>query len=219
MISKKFKIAFLSSVLLTCSSIFAQFEKTEESFNNINIPPNIEVEKHDFNDPRTSTENSVEESINAILKKQLEAERKEITKHDGIITPEELHRNKVKKQQNEIHKKYTKIDKYLGGFSSTSKTITIVCRDFQFPDGDEVTIYLNDVPIIQNIELTAAYQQFTLPLSDGLNVISFKALNQGSSGPNTAGFIIFDDKAKVISANEWLLATGAKATLSIAKIK
>jgi len=219
MVSKFIKITFFSCFLLSNATLFAQLDKTEGTSSEINIPPNIEVEKHEFNDPRTSNNTNPEGAIKKILEKQLEEERKKIPHHDGIITPEELHRYKVEKQQKEIHKEYTKIDKYLGGFSSTSKTITIVCRDFQYPDGDRVTIYLNDVPVIQNIELGTSFQQFTLPLSDGLNVISFKALNQGSSGPNTAGFIIFDDKAQVISANEWLLATGAKATLSIAKIK
>ncbi|MCF6279933.1 MAG: hypothetical protein L3J14_06250 [Flavobacteriaceae bacterium] len=219
MVSKFIKITFFSCFLLSNATLFAQLENTDGKSRLINIPPNIEVEKHDFNDPRTSNEVSKEDAIKEILKKQLAEERKNIPRHDGIITPEELHRDKVKKQQGEIKKEYTKIDKYLGGFVSKSKNITIVCRDFQFPDGDEVTIYLNDVPVVRNIVLTGSFQQFTLPLSEGLNVISFVALNQGSSGPNTAGFMIFDDNAEIISANEWLLATGAKATLSIAKIK
>lgn len=217
--SKFIKLAFSSCFLLSSIALFAQLDNTDGKSHDINIPPNIEVEKHEFNDPRTSSDESKEDAINKVLKKQLEEEKKNIPRHDGIITPEELHKHKVKKQQGEIKKEYTKIDKYLGGFTSKSKNITIVCRDFQYPDGDEVTIYINDVPVVRNIVLTGSFQQFTLPLSEGLNVISFVALNQGSSGPNTASFMIFDDNAEVISANEWLLATGAKATLSIAKIK
>ncbi|PHR71592.1 MAG: hypothetical protein COA67_06140 [Lutibacter sp.] len=219
MISRLIKITFFSCFLLSSATLFAQLDNTDGKSHSINIPPEIEVEKHEFNDPRTSNEASKEDAIKEVLKKQLEDEKKNIPRHDGIITPEELHKHKVAKQQGEIKKEYTKIDKYLGGFVSKSKNITIVCRDFQYPDGDEVTIYLNDVPVIKSLVLTGTFQQFTLPLSEGLNVISFKALNQGSSGPNTAGFMIFDDNAEVISANEWLLATGAKATLSIAKIK
>ncbi len=219
MISKLIKLTFFSCFLLSSVSLFAQLDNTDGKSRDINIPPNIEVEKHKFNDPRTSNKTSKEDAIKEVLKKQLEDERKNIPRHDGIITPEELHKHKVEKQQGEIKKEYTKIDKYLGGFTSKSKNVTIVCRDFQYPDGDKVTIYLNDVPVVKSIVLTGTFQQFRLPLSEGLNVISFKALNQGSSGPNTAGFMIFDDNAEVISANEWLLATGAKATLSIAKIK
>jgi len=219
MVSKFIKFAFFSCLLLSSVTLFAQLDDTDGKSHDINIPPNIEVEKHDFNDPRTSNNTNPEGAIKKILEKQLEAERKKIPHHDGIITPEEYHKAKIEKLKGELNKKYAKIDKNLGGFSTTSKSVTIVCRDFQYPDGDRVTIYLNDVPVVPNVELTASFQQFTLPLTDGLNVISFKALNQGSSGPNTAGFMIFDDKAQVISANEWLLATGAKATLSIAKIK
>ena len=213
------KITFFSCFLLSSVTLFAQLDNTDGKSHNINIPPNIEVEKHEFNDPRSSNEASNEDAIKEVLKKQLEDEKKNIPRHDGIITPEELHKHKVAKQQGEIKKEYTKIDKYLGGFVSKSKNVTIVCRDFQYPDGDEVTIYLNDVPVVSNIVLTGTFQKFKLPLVEGLNVISFKALNQGSSGPNTAGFMIFDDNAEVISSNNWLLATGAKATLSIAKIK
>jgi hypothetical protein len=53
---------------------------------------------------------------------------------------------------------------------------------------------------------------------EGLNTISFKALNQGTSGPNTASFMVFDENGKVLTSKEWNLATGAKATLSVAKV-
>jgi hypothetical protein len=109
------------------------------------------------------------------------------------------------------------VDQDLGGFSSQSKQITIFCRDFAYADGDLVTIYLNDAQVVRNIELTENYQKFTLPLQVGLNELSFKALNQGTSGPNTAAFVIFDDKGNVLSSNEWNLATGAKAFLSVVR--
>ena len=58
-----------------------------------------------------------------------------------------------------------------------------------------------------------------MPLQVGINKIAFIALNQGTSGPNTAAFTVFNDTGNVISSNEWNLATGAKATLVIAKDK
>ena len=58
-----------------------------------------------------------------------------------------------------------------------------------------------------------------MPLQVGLNKIAFVALNQGTSGPNTAGFKVYDDAGNVISSTEWNLATGAKATVIIAKDK
>ena len=43
------------------------------------------------------------------------------------------------------------------------------------------------------------------------------ALNQGSSGPNTAELRVFDDKDQMISSNQWNLATGGTATFIVVK--
>ena len=54
-------------------------------------------------------------------------------------------------------------------------------------------------------------------LKNGFNKIDIEAINQGSSGPNTAEFQVFDDKGASISANQWNLSTGFKATIVIVK--
>ena len=105
----------------------------------------------------------------------------------------------------------------MGNFRSNSKYVSIFCRDYQHPDGDRVTIYINDIPVVYNIVLKQAYQKFKIPLVTGVNKIAFKALNQGTSGPNTAGFKVYDDTGSLISSNDWNLATGAIATLLIVK--
>ena len=43
------------------------------------------------------------------------------------------------------------------------------------------------------------------------------ALNQGTSGPNTAQFIMYDDQENEISSNIWNLATGVTASVIIIK--
>lgn len=204
-------------------SMVASFGQLDNPKTRISVPldliqPNIEVEKHDFIDPRITDETKVEAALAEIIQDMMDAEEKANLKNKGISTPEKIREERAKKKIGELDKNYKKVDQYLGGFSTTSKSIVIVCWDFQYPDGDTITIYLNDQPVIQNVVLTNAYQQFRLPLVEGLNVISFKALNQGFSGPNTAAFKIFDENAYEISSNEWNLATGAKATLSIARI-
>ncbi len=78
---------------------------------------------------------------------------------------------------------------------------------------------INNIPVITNIVLKQQYQSFTLPLEIGINKISFVALNQGTSGPNTAAFKVYNDAGILLSSNEWNLATDAKATLVIAKDK
>ena len=139
----------------------------------------------------------------------------------GIITTAKLNEERFLKAFKKINGQYIypKIDQDLGSFRTNSKSVNIICRDFQYPDGDRVTILINDVPVIQNIVLQQNYQKFNIPLDIGINRIAFKALNQGSSGPNTAAFKVYNDAGMLISSNEWNLATGAKATLVIAKDK
>lgn len=139
----------------------------------------------------------------------------------GILTTAKLNEERFLKAFKKINGQYIypKIDQDLGSFRTNSKSVNIICRDFQYPDGDRVTILINDVPVIQNIVLEQSYQKFNIPLDIGINRIAFKALNQGSSGPNTAAFKVYNDAGMLLSSNEWNLATGAKATLVIAKDK
>ena len=112
-----------------------------------------------------------------------------------------------------------KIDQDLGSFRTDSKSVNIICRDYQYPDGDRVTIFVNDIPVVYNISLEERWQKFNIPLEVGINKIEILALNQGTSGPNTAAFKVFNDAGMLISSSEWNLATGAKASLIIAKDK
>lgn len=139
----------------------------------------------------------------------------------GILTTAKLNEERFLKAFKKINGQYIypKIDQDLGSFRTNSKSVNIICRDFQYPDGDRVTILINDIPVIQNIVLEQSYQKFNIPLDIGINRIAFKALNQGSSGPNTAAFKVYNDAGMLLSSNEWNLATGAKATLVIAKDK
>ncbi|MFT7157938.1 MAG: hypothetical protein ACI8Q1_002963, partial [Parvicella sp.] len=45
----------------------------------------------------------------------------------------------------------------------------------------------------------------------------FEALNQGDSGPNTAELHVYDDKGMLVSAHEWNLLTGNKASIIVYK--
>jgi|TARA_B100000768_G_scaffold181446_1_gene204483 hypothetical protein len=151
--------------------------------------------------------------------KQDAKKKKEDLKDKGILSAAKISEERFLKSWKKINAPFPKIDQDLGSFRTQSKAVRIICRDFQYPDGDRVTITINDIPVIRNITLYSSYQSFDLPLQVGINKIAFIALNQGTSGPNTAGFTVFDDAGNVISSNEWNLATGAKATVIIAKDK
>ena len=152
-------------------------------------------------------------------KKDAKKKKEDDLKDKGILSEAKISEERFLKSWKKINAPFPKIDQDLGSFRTQSESVRIICRDFQYPDGDRVTITINDIPVIRNITLYSSYQSFDLPLQVGINKIAFIALNQGTSGPNTAGFTVFDDAGNVISSNEWNLATGAKATVIIAKDK
>ena len=151
--------------------------------------------------------------------KKTKAQLENELKNKGIQSIAKLNEERFLKSFKKINGKYQYpiVDQNLGNFRSNSKYVSIFCRDYQHPDGDRVTIYINDIPVVYNIVLKQAYQKFKIPLVTGVNKIAFKALNQGTSGPNTAGFKVYDDTGSLISSNDWNLATGAIAPLLIVK--
>tara|TARA_B110001469_G_scaffold125914_1_gene142287 strand:+ start:1221 stop:1892 length:672 start_codon:yes stop_codon:yes gene_type:complete len=161
------------------------------------------------------------------FKKAYEKEQKKVKKkqqeenfnNKGIISQAKLSEERFLKSFKKINGmyQYPVIDQDLGSIRTNANSINIICRDYQHPDGDRVTILINGIPIIVNIVLQQRYQKFNIPLEKGINKITILALNQGTSGPNTAGFKVFNDTGMLLSSNEWNLATGAKATMVIAK--
>lgn len=108
-------------------------------------------------------------------------------------------------------------DQHFGDFKSGSKFVRFLYRDHEYVDGDRVSVAVNDTIIHPNIHLAGEFQGFYIDLKTGFNKIDITALNQGTSGPNTAQFVMYDDNRQVISSNIWNLATGVKATVIIVK--
>lgn len=172
--------------------------------------------------PKSLKNNSKEGFKKAYSKQQKDLAKKKKEKdlqNKGILTAAKIAEERFLNSWKKINAPYPVIDQDLGSFRTNSKAVRIICRDFQYPDGDRVTISVNGVPVVVNITLRSTYQGFDIPLEIGLNKIAIIALNQGTSGPNTAAFKVYDDKGNVLSTNEWNLATGAKATILIAKDK
>ena len=80
-----------------------------------------------------------------------------------------------------------------------------------------IRVYVNEEIAVNRVTLTNQVNGLNLVLEDGINKIDFYALNQGTSGPNTAEFRILDENGVVISSNQWNLATGVKATIILLK--
>lgn len=104
-----------------------------------------------------------------------------------------------------------------GQVKSSSEFVQILCRDFAAEDGDRIKILVNNKVVMSDITLTNDFKGVQITLQPGFNKVEFEALNQGTSGPNTAEFKVYDDKEQLISSNEWNLATGFKASILVVK--
>ena len=136
--------------------------------------------------------------------------------NEYFLNPGDAYVKKLNKEKEKNPNNYLG-DAYLGDIATVSDAANIVCRDFEYVDGDRVRIMVNDEGVVQNLTLDSSFRGINLKLGEGFNKIDFIALNQGDSGPNTAELRIYDDNKKLISSNQWNLATGAKATLIIVK--
>ena len=110
-------------------------------------------------------------------------------------------------------------DMYLGDVKTGGAYVGIVCRDHEYVDGDRVQIAVNDQIVEPNILLTGSFKGINVNLEQGFNRLDFTALNQGTSGPNTAQVDVYDDKGQLIYSKRWLLSTGSKASLIVVKDK
>ena len=220
-----FKLLLLTTSLFLCSfHLSAQLDNTSGNKEKGKIKAIVLNSSKAVKKPK-----SIELNGNNGFKNAYDKEKEKLKKQQaenalnskGILTKAKINEARFLKAFKKVNGQYIypKIDQDLGSFRTNSKSVNIICRDFQYPDGDRVTIYVNDIPVIVNIVLKQRYQRFNIPLNVGINKIAFKALNQGSSGPNTAAFKVYNDTGMLISSNEWNLATDAKATLVIAKSK
>jgi hypothetical protein len=108
-------------------------------------------------------------------------------------------------------------DLYLGDFKTSSTFLGFECRDHMAVDGDRVQVFVNGVLVEAIISLTGYFKGINIDLEDGLNQIDIVALNQGTSGYNTAQFRVINDDGSILTSQQWHLATGGKATIIVLK--
>lgn len=210
---------FITFTLLISVSVFAQIDNNsgfgtpinaQESNNSLNEPLKT-------NSPRSLSNTNSFLNTNENKPKPLTTEEEKefnMTTDHGLMTRKFDYKPSWLTKDSEINNEFAK-GQLLGTFGTESKTIEILCRDHQYVDGDRVSIIVNGVVIVQNINLRAEFQSFLIDLKEGRNVIEFEALNQGTSGPNTAQFRVFDSNSKLITENVWNLLTGVKATMVV----
>jgi len=170
---------------------------------------------------------NLEKKENPFLKKLEDRKKKNFfpdanikdKKPEKFINSNELYLSKLNRKETESNKNINKfkVDQFLGEIRNDGEYVNIILRDHEYPDGDLIKVEVNESIVMPAILLTEKAKGFKLDLKSGFNVVDFVALNQGSSGPNTAEIIVYDDQGKLVGTNRWNLATGVKATYIIYK--
>ena len=102
------------------------------------------------------------------------------------------------------------------GYQGLKRSTCPTCPRKLF-SGDRIKLVLNKATIHPNITLRNSGYTIDIKLKEGLNTVEFYALNEGTSGPNTAELKVVDEGGSVISSGQWLLTTGYKARLIVLK--
>ena len=186
-------------------------------------PFNKPIELPDFK-PEKGTEDKLALPVKGSVKK-LDYKREKsfrMNQQSTLINPGVIFEKRWEDKKKQLALAEDKFGDYrknlhLGSFNTTAGKVDVVYRDHQYPDGDRIRVLVNDDIIRANVLLHTGYSGFNLGLEPGINKIDFVALNQGESGPNTAYIAVYDENGTLISANEWNLATGYKATIIVVK--
>ena len=177
------------------------------------IPKLIKVEPKKL----PNSDNSKSSRKNKNVKKYSERELEvpfSMEYNDGLRSAGEIFEERWKKEAQALGIRKYMSDVFLGEFPVDTKFVNIVCRDHEYPDGDRVSVSINGELVYRSVTLTSQYRRLQIDLAEGINTIDITALNQGDSGPNTAEFVVYDDKGDVVSSKEWNLLTGVKASIT-----
>ena len=134
-----------------------------------------------------------------------------------FVNPGDAVRDRLNRKADNENQIVFRRNQDLGNFKTKSLTAKVSYRDYGEVDGDQIRVLLNDKTLATSVYLDSNFEGFEITLVDGFNKIDFEALNQGRLGPNTAEFRVYDDKGELISASQWNLGTGFKATIIITK--
>jgi hypothetical protein len=210
------KSILVVTLVLFCQMAWAQLDK--------NVPNSIKIESTEIisEDPRgitlpASKKPSLTDTETPNKYTNLGKETPEefdITKGDGLKTYNSGSTPKLFTKDKAAAEGLGN-DQFLGEVRVGAVYVNIAYRDHEFVDGDRIRIFLNGDVVRADVSLYGSFDGFNVPLQKGPNKIVFQALNQGSSGPNTAELQVYDDKGRLVSSKEWLLLTGKKATIVV----
>ncbi|GAB4163511.1 MAG: hypothetical protein Tsb0033_23960 [Winogradskyella sp.] len=219
---KHFKLILVFLSLFSGTAVFSQVTDNEKK--TIRIPAEPSKTKKDSLPVKIKVAPKLEKKDDNSSGKSKEEDKKKfiikdsekpfsMIEEDGLKSPAEIFEKRWSKDLEKGGVIKTMSDQFLGEHRVDTKFVNIICRDHEYPDGDRVRIYINDIIVKENLLLTSSYRRVEVDLIQGKNTVVIEALNQGESGPNTAEFIVYDDQGKQISSKEWNLLTGVKAII------
>lgn len=209
--------------LIATTAVFAQIERPNRV---IKIEADPEVPKPDkkappttsafpkINMPKLTKDKDPKFSMKSLG--DLDPKPLDITKGDGLLDYKTDNAPKYFSAEKKASNEYAR-DQNLGEVTVSRAVVNVAYRDHEAVDGDQIMVMVNEDIVRARVSLYGSFQGFDLPLVKGPNKVEFIALNQGSSGPNTAELHIYDDTGKLISAKEWNLLTGYRATFIVIK--
>lgn len=188
-----------------------QFEQQDKQTNNpagIQLPAKKQI---GLTKPKSQRDPKTNISVGEPDKKQFS-----MSTDDGLLDNSKGKTPKAFVRDKEPSPEYAK-DQFLGDVKTGAVFVSIKYRDHEYVDGDVIRVYVNDDVVQSSVTLGSSFAGFLLNLEPGVNRVQFEALNQGDSGPNTAELHVYDDNGMIISAKEWNLLTGKRATIVVIK--
>ena len=189
-------------VFLVISFLIVGFTYSQENTNNSS--------GLNFSSSNSQSENSLlnlKKKDNPFLKKLENKNKKDFfpdanvkeKRPERFINSNDLYLSRLNRKKTESNKNINKfkVDQFLGEIRNDGDYVSIILRDHEYPDGDLIKVQINEDVVMPAILLTEKAKGFKLDLKSGFNVLDFVALNQGSSGPNTAEIIVYDDQGKL----------------------
>lgn len=221
---KLFKVILVFFCILCSTTVFAQKKVKDKENKSIRIPAEpskikkdsalvkIKVApKLDKEEDKKSSGDAKKDEKKFVIK---DSEKPfSMNEEDGLKNPGEIFEKRWSKDLEKGGVIKTMSDQFLGEHNVDTQFVNIICRDHEYVDGDRVRIYINGFIVKSNLFLSNSYKRVEVDLIQGKNTIEIEALNQGESGPNTAEFLVYDDKGNLVSSKEWNLLTGVKAII------
>lgn len=218
------KIKILLFLFLnTTSVLFSQIDKGKKSIVFPRLESNLEIKPKKETKPQFSINNPFTPKLFKTAPKIYDAPKIEkpisMQESKSDLNPGLEYEQKLNAKSNEgaMHFSLYRKNEFFGEFKSESPIIGIACRDHGNIDGDQIKVFINGNLVEEFVQLSGNFKLLNIALVQGFNKIEIEAINEGIYSPNTAEFLVTDEKGILINNNKWNLGAGFKASFVVIK--